>query len=117
MELDITKLMSKLRGTIVYGLDLEDIIVSNYSTNRFKQSKVYIRCMQAALDYLVDGNRGEPVQLFEILDERDFNLKFMNIVDLLEYYVVKVVGPLYIEVNVKSVNREDGKYILQLEVL
>lgn len=102
-QLDITNIESKILNRIIYGAELENIILTNYSTNKLKQAEIYNQVMEEAVKYLVgeDGKK-DKIQLFEMIQEADFNTRFMEVINYLEWKVNERVGPFYEEVFVKS---------------
>lgn len=102
-QLDITNIESKILNRIIYGAELENIILTNYSTNKLKQAEIYNQVVEEAVKYLVGENgKKDKIQLFEMIQEADFNTRFMEVINYLEWKVNEKVGSLYDEVFVKS---------------
>lgn len=102
-QLDITNIESKILNRIIFGAELEKIILANYSTDKLKQADIYNKVVEEAVKYLVgeDGKK-HKIQLFEMIQENDFNTRFMEVINYLEWKVNERVGPFYEEVYVKS---------------
>lgn len=102
-QLDITNIESKILNRIIFGAELEKIILANYSTDKLKQAEIYNKVVEEAVKYLVgeDGKK-HKIQLFEMIQENDFNTRFMEVINYLEWKVNERVGPFYEEVYVKS---------------
>ena len=114
VKLDLGKYESMLHNRIIYGADLETYIISNFTTNMEKLGILYETVMERALDYLVGIEaKKHKIQLFELIQENDFNSRYMEIIAWLSWKINVVCGPFYQEVNVKS---KDGS-ILTLEVI
>lgn len=113
--IDLTPYKKGLKDRIIHGANLESHILSNYSTDKLKQATLYNEVMVKALDYLVGIDaKKDPIQLFEIIKEDDFNTKFMEIIDWLEYKLTKLFGPVYKELKVEKMTETDSE--LKLEV-
>lgn len=102
-QLDITNIESKILNRIIFGAELEKIILASYSTDKLKQAEIYNKVVEEAVKYLVgeDGKK-HKIQLFEMIQENDFNTRFMEVINYLEWKVNERVGPFYEEVYVKS---------------
>nr|DAM88321.1 MAG TPA: hypothetical protein [Caudoviricetes sp.] len=102
-QLDITNIESKILNRIIFGAELEKIILASYSTDKLKQAEIYNKVVEEAIKYLVgeDGKK-HKIQLFEMIQENDFNTRFMEVINYLEWKVNERVGPFYEEVYVKS---------------
>lgn len=113
--IDLTPYKKGLKDRIIHGANLESYIISNYSTDRLKQANLYNEVMIRALDFLVGVDaKKDPIQLFEIIKEDDFNTRFMEIIDWLEFKLTKLFGPIYKELKVERVIETDNE--LKLEV-
>lgn len=111
--LDLTKYRTALLNRIIHGADLELYIIENYSTDRLKQAKLYNEVVVKALDYLVGVDaKKDPIQLFEIVKEDDFNTRFMELIDWLEYKVTKLFNTVYREIMVTKVTTKDDTLIV-----
>ena len=112
--LDLTKYRTALFNRIIHGADLELYIIENYSTDRLKQAKLYNEVVVKALDYLVGIDaKKDPIQLFEIVKEDDFNTRFMELIDWLEYKVTKLFDTVYREIMVTKVTTKDDTLIVE----
>lgn len=113
--IDLSPYKKGLQNRIIHGCPLEAHIIANYSTDKLKQAKLYNEVMVKALDFLVGlESKKDPIQLFEIIKEDDFNTKFMEIIDWLEYKLTKEFGPVYKELKVEKVVETENE--LKLEV-
>jgi hypothetical protein len=112
--LDLTKYRTALLNRIIHGANLELYIIENYSTNRLKQAKLYNEVVVKALDYLVGIEaKKDPIQLFEIIKEDDFNTRFMEILDWLEYKVTKEFNTVYREIIVTKVKTDNDTLVVE----
>ena len=112
--LDLTKYRTALLNRIIHGANLELYIIENYSTNRLKQAKLYNEVVVKALDYLVGIEaKKDPIQLFEIIKEDDFNTRFMEILDWLEYKVTKEFDTVYREIIVTKVKTDNDTLVVE----
>lgn len=112
--LDLTQYRTALLNRIIHGADLELYIIENYSTDRLKQAKLYNEVVVKALDYLVGIDaKKDPIQLFEIVKEDDFNTRFMELIDWLEYKVTKLFDTVYREIMVTKVTTKDDTLIVE----
>lgn len=113
--LDISPYKKGLQNRIIHGCPLEMHIIANYSTDKLKQSRLYNEVMVKALDFLVGiESKKDPIQLFEIIKEDDFNTRFMELIDWLEYKLTKEFGPIYKELKVDRVIDTENE--LKIEV-
>ena len=117
VELNLTSVQDKLKNRLVYGYDIEDYIVRNYSTDTAKIGDLYLKVVKKVQEHLIGQTNKETIELFEIVAEEDFNNRFAEIIDWLTMMVLRIVPANHTEAYVSQVIRDDKQWIAQLEVI
>lgn len=105
--IDLSKYGNLLKRRILLELDLERMILAEYSTDRVKQAKLYKKIIAYVYKELL-GKEDQPEKVFESISEEEFITSYMNFIDIIELIINREIGPIRLEVYTKKIIEENN---------